>query len=520
MPETPSVTSVQPISMTRRRVTRSAAAVASSGLIVGMGAVGAAPAVAAEASDCTAPNTVNALTGDETDIQALLDAETAIVCIEGSFVLTQPLAFDHNLTLFGLTGAELDGNDLTQLVVGSLAASLTVQSISFTDGFSDGSGGAIAVDGELSVENSQFTGNTASDFGGAVFNASGSTFNVVGSIFTNNSASLGGAVYGSGIIFDESTFTGNGAQAGGAVFADAILVSESTFAENSASAGGAILAQNYSAIAGSTFVENVAGSIGGAVATYGFYLGINSTFVENTAGDVGGALFAGYGESGLSTFLNNQANSESIESESIFASGADENSFELGGNIFAGSGSSAQLGADGGGLYVDNGGNVFSTSASTESALGTPDATSLFSRSIAEIFGANPLLANNGGATQTVALIGSSPAINAVPADYTFGSISATLAPIADRLQTAEPLSAAVDTIDVDQRNEARTGRADAGAYEFGEPELAATGADANAAGWIGGLAALLLGAGASIVFGSRLATRRSARVSEPASDV
>lgn len=507
MTDTLTPTTVEPRPSTGRQLARSAAAVASSGLLVGLGAVSAAPAVAAEATDCTGPNTVDASTGDETDIQALLDADTAIVCLQGSFLLTQPLTFDHNLTLFGLTGAELDGNDLTQLVSGSSSAPLTVQNISFVDGAVTGNGGAIFSNGELSIENSQFSGNTASNFGGAVFNDSGSTFDIIGSTFTSNSAALGGAVYGDSLILEESTFTANTAQVGGAVFAYAMVAYGSTFTENESIAGGAILAENYAAIAGSTFVDNVAESIGGAVATYGAYLGLNSTFVENSAGDVGGALFVGYGQVGLSTFLNNQADDETDESDAIFTIGEGEDSFEVAGNIFAGTRSVAQLGSDAPGAYGDGGGNVFSTAESVETALGTPDPSTQFSRSIASIFGPGAALADNGGVTETVALIAGSPAIDAVP-DSTFDVVSTGLTSAAERLEITPELTAAFTSAVQDQRSVVRTGLADAGAYEYGDAELAATGADTGTAGWLAAIAALLLGSGAAVAIGARRRSR------------
>ena len=509
MTETLTAAVTEPHSSSARRFARSAAAVASSGLLVGLGAASAAPAVAAEATDCTGPTTVDASTGDETDIQALLDADTAIVCLTGSFLLTQPLTFDHTLTLFGLTGAELDGNDLTQLVSGSGGAALTVQNISFVDGSASGDGGAIESDGVLLIENSQFTGNTASSFGGAVFNDSGAQFVIDGSTFTNNSAALGGAVYGDSFILDASTFTANTADAGGAVFAYAMVAYESTFTENEALGGAAILAENYAAIAGSTFVDNAAESIGGAVVTYGAYLGLNSTFVENSAGDVGGAIFASYGQSGLSTFLDNRADDEIDESEAIFVIGDGDNDFGLVGNIFAGSRGLAQLGADDPDLYVDGGGNVFSTAASVEIALGTPDPSTLFSRSVSSIFGAGAALASNGGLTQTVALIAGSPAIDAVPAD-TFGPTSASLSAAAAGLELSPALTAAFTTAFEDQRSVERTGLADAGAYEYGDAELAATGADSASAGWLAAIAALLLGSGAAVAIGARRRANRS----------
>lgn len=498
--------SLEPRPPSGRRLARSAAALTSTGLLVGMGAAGATAAVAAEASDCTGSNTVDASMGDETEIQALLDANTAIVCLQGSFVLTQPLTFDHGLSLFGLSGAELDGNNLTRLVEGSGGASLTVQNIAFIEGSASGDtdndGGAIFSDGALTIENSQFTDNSADELGGAVYNASGSTFDVLGSTFTGNSAFLGGAVYGDSVILESSTFVQNSAAAGGALFAINMVGFGSTFTDNEAGAGGAVLAGDYAAIGGSTFAGNAAESIGGALATYGAYLGLNSTFVENTAGDVGGALFAGYGQSGLSTFLDNEADGSDSESEAIFATGNSDGSFAVIGNIFAGSRTNAQLGSDGPGIYTDGGGNVFSTAQSAETALGAADASTLFGRSAASIFGTGAALADNGGSTQTVALVAGSPAIDAVP------SGSFEFASAAEGIDLSPALSAAYITTVEDQRSVDRTGLADAGAYEYGDAELAATGADTGIAGWLAAIAALLVGSGAAVALGARRRSR------------
>ncbi len=548
-------TPVVPSAFTARRALRSAAVLSSGGLIVGMGVVTATPAFAATAADCTGSNTVDAATGDEADIRALLDADTAIVCLSGTFPIASTLYFNHDLTLFGLDDARLDGGNTSQLLTGGVGGSLTVQNIGFVNG-SATIGGAIYVNGDLEVEDSYFTDNASFEDGGAIYvepESSSTTVAISGSTFTNNSTGpvvdgfdgySGGAIYVDGSAtmgIESSTFTGNEASAtGGAVSAYAAVMANSTFDDNTAQLGGAVFtvysaafestfsdnaaeyggATNsviYGATFGSTFVDNEAGVVGGAMATgadlegpvsYGTVLALNSTFVENTAGEVGGAIFTDAGQIGFTTFLENRANSsDTVEhSEAIFVTGIDD-SLEIGGNIFAGSRSNAQLGADNEGAFDDRGGNVFSTSQSVEAALGTPDESTLFSRSVTAIFGENPQLDDNGGATDTVALIGTSPAINAVP-DFDFAPTSAELDSAFGGLESASALTAAVDSTDVDQRNEPRDGLADAGAYEFGEPELAATGLDANASGLLGGLAALLLGAGALIVARSRRLVR------------
>ncbi len=555
MTETLTPAAAVPPTFAGRRLARTATALASSGLLVGMGAVSASPAVAAEALDCDGTNTVDATdSGTVTDIQNLLDANTPIVCLEGSFTLASSLTFDHNLELFGLAGAELDGDNVTRMLTGSLGATLSVQNISFVDGAAF-EGGAIYVDGDVFVENSQFTNNSSDEDGGAIYVADSNVIEVEGSTFTGNStgpefegegysggaifsagtssvfvsdstfsnneaSQLGGAIAGYFVITELSEYTDNTAPFGGAIYGFAMIGSESTFAGNSAEEGGAVRSLAYGISFGSTFVGNDATAYGGAMAVglpeslegYGGIISLNSTFVENTAVEVGGALVGEYGQIALSTFLDNEADADLIieRSDAIWVFDDNEETMEVGGNIFAGSGVTAQLGSAFDNSYDDLGGNVFSTSEEAESALGTPDATTLFSRSIAQIFGANPALADNGGATETVALIGTSPAINAVPAG-TISEASASLGAAFAPFDSAVELMAAVDSIDVDQRNEAREGLADAGAYEFGEPELGSELADtgvATDAGVLAGFAALLLGIGASFAIGTRRISR------------
>lgn len=542
-----------------RRLARSATAVASSGLLVGMGAAAAAPALAAEATNCVPGNTVTSTNNpaDIIAIQGLLDSNTAIVCLSGTFVLASPLTFDHNLELFGLAPAVLDGNNVTRMLTGSAGAELTVQNLSFVDGFAI-EGGAIAVDGALIVDNSSFADNESVENGGAIHTSGVSEITVTDSTFTGNSTGpafdvldgySGGAIFVDGaqpLYVTDSTFSQNEASGfGGAVAAYAVLASGSTFDENTAPEGGAMagvvsVSENstflantasdlggavrsfgYAASFASTFIDNAADSAGGAIASgatvddvgYGAVIVLNSTFVTNTAGEVGGAILTEYGQVGLSTFLDNQADTAdpAEHSDAIFLAAVEEQ-LALAGNIFAGSRVNAQLGASDPG-YVDRGGNVFSTSQSAEDALGTPDASTLFNRSVASIFGPSPQLGANGGTTDTLALINTSPAIDVVPpgALLDFGFVSTPALGSADPVfESASDLTAAFVGPDVDQRSVERAGLLDAGAYEFGDAELAATGPDESTTTLLAGFAALLLGIGASFAIGTRRLPRHT----------
>lgn len=422
---------------TRKRV---AAGVASASLLAGFSLLAAAPANAATDADCTDSNTLTAPTDDATDIQALLDADTAIICLSGTFDVSSTLFFDHtDLTLHGLADAVLDG--------GGTASILQALNI-----------------GVLTVENMRFTGGLGGSFstGGAI---TGYTVVVSNSQFDNNSADLGGAIQAQDTVtIDGSTFTDNEGILGGAVLAGELAtITNSTFTSNtSADAGGAVFSYGLVNSTASTFVGNDSGAGGAILADEGFSI-VNSTFVENSAG-LGGAV---YGSNGLvlqSTFLNNTA-------EDGQAVATYEDDTNVRGNIFVGSGTENQLYNDDGFLLTDLGGNVFSTAQATETYLESVQSSTKFSQSVAAVF-AGATLADNGGPTQTVALDGSSPAVNAVP--------------------VGEP------SVETDQRGVARDALSDAGAYEFVgavSPQLADTGS--APAGWLGGFAALFVAAGA-----------------------
>lgn len=148
----------------------------------------------------------------------------------------------------------------------------------------------------------KFSGLTFSSFknasaGGGVLavpTSGGPTVTVSNSIFKNNSATTGGALYGymtasiTGSTFDTnaSTFGNGGAIAGNGA---ALTIVNSLFKSNSASAsGGAVYNTASVSTTNSAFLSNTSGSNGGAV--YGIALNFStSTFNSNTASVSGGA---------------------------------------------------------------------------------------------------------------------------------------------------------------------------------------------------------------------------------------
>lgn len=382
--------------------------------------------------DCTASNTVDASTGSAYEIQNLLDDSVDVVCLSGDFVLSGALQVSAPVTFKGVgTGATLDGNGTTRIIE-AIRQEVT----------------------GLSLVN----------------------LNVVGG--------RDGAVYSNGAVTVLDTlFSGNRGDYGAAIEARGMIIaSSSTFRGNTATeTGGAIWGYGGATIDSSTFEDNSSDSGASAVDLSGSGSIVNSTFVGNrgpAAVDMSG------GDVSLSTFLDNTM-SVRTRSEAVFR-----------GNIFASRSSSTAQIASAPDIQVgDQGGNVFSTTASSEVAMTAPDPSTLFGQSVADIF-ATGELADNGGRTQTVALNPLGPAIGAVV--------------------TGVP--------PVDQRGERRTLPADAGAYEYIEtepvpvpipaadpvtPTLAETGVDSTP--FLATGAALFAAAGSLLLFG-RHQTRRIAK--------
>jgi predicted outer membrane repeat protein len=499
----------------RRSAARAVAAVASTGLLVGMGAVGVGPALAAPApavTDCNVRNTVIA-PEPAADIQAILTrapanpGEPVIVCLSGTFTLTTPLTFNHDLTLIGLTDSTiLDGGGVTRILVGIGNTTLTVSNLEFraglaafeTDAFGisdEGLGGAILTEGRVSIFGSEFSRNLGGKGGGAI-SASGtvdiydSTFvdNAVddlggyaggavsagGAITVSNSTFLrnvatgqGGAISsGARVTVTNSAFTSNQAQTdGGAIFADSYVggvtpSTGSTFTDNTADSdrddfghGGAIYVNDSISVNGYTFSANTAAD-GGALYSGSTVNTENSTFFANTTTDEGGAIYTRGGSVAFSTFFNNQAadrqGTQDIPGQAIHLEASSGSVLPIEGSIFVGRPVESQLGVGGGPASTFNnvGGNVFSTASDQEPNLpaALPAAAStMFAQSALALFGTTtPVLAPNRGTTQTLALVSGSPAIDA--ARTSSGVLS-------------------------DQRGLLRPGlgstRADAGAFEF-----------------------------------------------------
>ncbi len=287
--------------------------------------------------------------------------------------------------------------------------------------------GAILNLGALTVESSTFTNNnTDADAGAILSRGSAASLSINASTFANNSGGEGGALYvrDSDATVRLSTFRGNSAiGSGGAISiggqSATLAAQNNTFDSNRASnqSGGGIIVRDATAkIEGCTFVKNY-GYNGGGLSSSGQLTLLNSTFSANIAqGYQNQSGPGGYNGGGLEitpssvtspntlvdscTFFGNisdnpraftiggiaASSSPLTLRNSIVVGNADKNALDIGGNISSG----------GHNLVGETGSSGFVAS----DKLNVADAK------------LGPL-ADNGGPTQTIALLAGSPALNA-----------------------------------------------------------------------------------------------------------
>jgi predicted outer membrane repeat protein len=302
---------------------------------------------------------------------------------------------------------------------------LTVSNCVFSGNTGGSSGGgAIYNVTSLTVNNSTFSGNSASQLGagGGINNISSGTATISGSTFSANtatgsgsSASSGAAISNSGTMqVSNCSFTGNsaGANGGGIYNNGSVTVTACSFANNSAgSDGGAIDQDGTATVTSCTFSGNSSASEGGALDNQGGTLTMtNCTIYGNTATSDGGGLTLGAATTLLNCTIT--ANRVTFGSSGVFGAGINcaGTAPVLDNTIVAGNfqGASPSTTAN------DIAGSV--ATASANNLIGTGGSGGLTNGTNGNQVGVSNLglgtLANNGGPTQTVALLPGSPAID------------------------------------------------------------------------------------------------------------
>ncbi len=232
---------------------------------------------------------------------------------EGTVNITGTTSFSSNSTT-GNSGAIYNHGGTINIISSD-------KSVTFTENSSKNGGSIVNAHGStMNIEDTQFSGNKATEIGGAIL-SNNSVLNISQSTFENNQAYWGGAIdidSGSTTLGKGNIFSNNKAELhGGAInnsFGSKLTVEENTFTSNNCHQdGGAIT--NFQAeakINNSAFKGNQAGDDGGAVYTFESDTTIsNSSFDGNAAGIHGGAIVSHNGTTTVSSssIKNNTANS-------------------------------------------------------------------------------------------------------------------------------------------------------------------------------------------------------------------
>lgn len=178
----------------------------------------------------------------------------------------------------------VSGNDAVRVFTVQGGAALGLQNLTVANGRA-GEGGGIFNAGDLTVNDSNLTGNSATAIlgGGGIANRDGGTLTVSDSTFSSNAAPDGSG--GGGI----SNFGATG------------TVGDSTFSGNTAGSGGGIDNANGSfTVNNSTFTGNTASGSGGAISNGGTLTSTSSTLAGNTANTGSGIESSG----GVATVSN------------------------------------------------------------------------------------------------------------------------------------------------------------------------------------------------------------------------
>lgn len=187
--------------------------------------------------------------------------------------------------------------------------------VSFT-GNSAKFGGAVWNDGKMEIAaGTKFVGNNSKSAAGALYNSSTGTLgNLIGVVFENNTAAMGGAINnaktsasvkgGTIDLISKSHFIGNsgGKSQGGAIRNQGTIstITDSVFDSNIAGNGGAINNGTWGSLVKgiykTTFINNTAVATGGnhqgGAITNAGHIGIidETVFESNRAGKIGGAI--------------------------------------------------------------------------------------------------------------------------------------------------------------------------------------------------------------------------------------
>jgi predicted outer membrane repeat protein len=261
-------------------------------------------------------------------------------------------------------GAVIDMAGSTIRAFDVSGSGITIKNLTIKNANYNGDGGAIYFSSNSgTVENCNFTNNSASDCGGAVFFLYEGT--VTNCNFTNNSASSdGGAILmGSGTV-ENCNFTNNTAAGGGAIYMSSGSVENCNFTNNTATNddGGAVFFVWDGTVTNCNFTNNTASRDGGAIDFEGTGTVTNCNFTGNTAtyGGGGAVYFKDSGTVSNCNFTGNNATGTDSRGGAVYF----ENSGDVRNCNFTGN----TAGGNGGAVYFKDSGTVSNCNFTNNSA--------------------------------------------------------------------------------------------------------------------------------------------------------
>jgi len=376
----------------------------------------------------------------EAIINANDDAATHSDCVAGSGadVIQLPAASTHTVTnkftnYFGATGLPTITSEITiegnggkiagkkgasfRLIAVESSGDLTLSNVTVSGG-SQNHGGAIFNYGTLTINDSTITGSKA-NLGGGVFNGAAAVLNIDGSTVSKNTAGYGGGVYdySGAVSITNSTITGNKAIVdGGGIYkyAGTLDIAYSTISKNTSGRDGAGMHNRDSAatITYSTISGNKTGffGYGGGIYDRSSTASIENSTISGNKASVGGGIF---NRATLTVSNSTIAKNTAIDGGGVF----NLRDLTLKRSLISGNQAFVGREIDDFETVTRDNYNLFGTNGHDGVTGFSPGATDIVPGSgvfIADILGP---LANNGGPTQTHALVPGSPAIDAAPAD-------------------------------------------------------------------------------------------------------
>lgn len=349
---------------------------------------------------------------------------------------------EAGLVIDGGGDVTVSGNN--QVRVFEVVGKLALRNLTITEGHNAVYGGGILNLGHLTVANSTISGNSARLLGGGgIFNGQYffgdeiGTLAITDSTFSDNNAANGGGIFNTrnGLLtVTNSTFSDNNAddEAGGSgggiqvSGGSTLTVTDSTFSNNHASySGGGISSGGETQLtaANSTFSNNSATFHGGGISNSGDTRVTNSTFFANSA-----ISSTGYGGGIANTMMLAVKNSTFSDNNAAYGGGVaniarDSNPNEpfgvaatLSNTIIMAD--NAQSGNCFEGTYPLPNPAPLPFESFTDGGYNTDSGTSCgFSEDTGSISNTDPLLdpaglQDNGGPTETIALLPDSPAVD------------------------------------------------------------------------------------------------------------